>query len=391
MGNWDGGEKAMKSRCLSSHEIEVECSSRPMNNAVGTVLRTRSLRRHVPRASFAFRRNDIPELASIRPRGGVQGSHLDYAERGIRGESDAGRFIVPGAVVFIVIDALRPVLAMPEPAPNPAVISNLLTTQNSLIQTICSFLTVSIHQILYLRQIYPPVSFISARAYNYAVRQNRHPGVCEWVNSAIAAVRDQLQKSTVERVAVCIFECEENQVLERWTFDLRALPVVDPKERDTPFDASEEGKEAEGAETQAEEERLLRKKINLADLEAQFSAMLARLNGAAGKLKPLPKDLQCSFTVTIEVKEDADRPVGRLHKEERQWVAAEPEVWRTEEADIPEDKEDAQMRRHGSRGRTVPIRRLEAGELRLEFWVEESKAKFDKIHITNSVNNTLQS
>ena len=118
----------------------------------------------------------------------------------------------------------------------------------------------------------------------------------------------------------------------------------------------------------------------MADLEAQFRAVLSRLNSAAGKMTALPDDQEYSFTMTIEVKATADRPVARLEKEERKWVAAEPENWvdATDDNDIVTDA--AGGSRRGHEGKIVPVRRLEAGELRMEVWVEESKAKLDMIH-----------
>jgi mitotic spindle assembly checkpoint protein MAD2B len=267
---------------------------------------------------------------------------------------------------------------MAQAPPNPTVTSNLLSTQSALITTLTSFLTVSIHHILFLRRIYPPVSFLSSRAYNYPVRQNRHPAVCEWVQSAIDAVRDQLEKGTVEKVAMCIFECNNNEVLERWTFDLRALPVVDRREMDTMFEGRSKDGGGEG-EVEVGPDSFLKRKLNVADLEAEFRAVLSRLNSAAGKMKGLPEDLEYSFTITIEVKENADRPVGRLGKEERKWVAAEPDNWiDDEEGDAPTST-GGDGRHPDKRAKTVPVRRLEAGELRMEVWVEESKAKFEMI------------
>ena len=251
--------------------------------------------------------------------------------------------------------------------------SNLLSTQSALIATLTSFLTVSIHHLLFLRRIYPPVSFLSTRAYNYPVRQNRHPAVCEWVLSAIDAIRDQLEKGTVEKVAMCIFECDNNEVLERWTFDLRSLPAVDHKEMDTLFESR--GGDNEGGEARPSD--ALRRKLNIADLEAQFRAVLSRLNSAAGKMKGLLEGREYSFTMTIEVKENADRPVGRLGKEERKWVAAEPESWANDKDGSEVMTNDIEGHRRDRDGKTVPVRRLEAGELRMEVWVEESKAKFN--------------
>lgn len=260
---------------------------------------------------------------------------------------------------------------MVAPPPNPSTTSNLLSTQSSLIQTLCSFLTVSIHHILYLRSIYPRISFLSTRAYNFPTRQNRHPAVCGWVNNAIDAIRDQLEKNIVERIAVCIFDTERNVVLEKWTFDLRAFPVVEKVDRDTPFEKYVGGNDDPNGS--------LTNKINIADLEAQFRAVLSRITSSSARLSALPQDRECSFTVSIELRDGADRPVGRLEKEERKWIAAEPEPWGDEGQPQNGSDGDEQVKRNATagkgKGKTVPIRRLEAGGLRMEVWVEESKAK----------------
>lgn len=254
---------------------------------------------------------------------------------------------------------------MANPPPNPAVVSNLLTTQRALLDTICSFLTVATHHVLYLRRLYPPVSFLLTRAYNYPVRQNRHPDVCEWIRDAIAAVRDQLERNTVETVAICLFECDNNQVLEKWSFDLRTLPVVVKQDRDVPFASLDDVE--------------LRRKVNVTDLEASFRGLLSRLNTVAGKLRPLPDGdgaPECSFTMTIEVKDGADRPVGRLKKEERAWIVAEPDAFEDSEDDMAEHTAKKTGKQTTTQGKTHPIRRLEAGELRMEMFVEEADVKF---------------
>ena len=260
--------------------------------------------------------------------------------------------------------------------PNPHTIANLLTTQSSLIHTFGSFLTVVIHQVLSLRKIYPPVSFVSTRAYNYPVRQSRHPAVCEWINDAVAMVRDRLEKNVLCNVAVCIFECDNNRVLERWVLDLRAFPVVEKRERDTPFArVNPEDNRNETIETP------LRKKVNLADLEAQFRAILSRLSVSAAKLSNLPVGddaPELSFTITMEVRDDADRPVGRRTEPEQGWIAAEPEAF-DPDSDISVKDMTNETTSSPQEGRTIPVRRLEAGELRMEVWIEESRGKFDMV------------
>lgn len=232
--------------------------------------------------------------------------------------------------------------------------TNLLSTHRALLDTLSSFLVVLTHHTLYLRRIYPPVSFVSTRAYNYPVRQNRHPDVCAWISDAIESVRDQLEKNTVESVTICIFECDENRVLERWVLDLKSLPIVPRRERDVPFEEDEE----------------LRKNVNIVDLEASFRATLSRLTTTSARLKPLPVGdgaPECSFTICVEIKDNAEKPVGRLEEKERSWIVAEPGSFHHLEEQSNVAKTSGQLH---------AIRRFEAGELRMEMFVEESAAKF---------------
>ncbi|KAK5059911.1 hypothetical protein LTR84_009794 [Exophiala bonariae] len=290
---------------------------------------------------------------------------------------------------------------MTGPPPNPNTISNLLSTHRALLDTLTSFLTVTTHHILYLRRLYPPVSFLSARAYNYPVRQSRHPAVCRWINDAVAATRDQLEKNTVEKVSLCIYECDENRVLERWTFDLRSFPAVAKRDRDVPFESPDNNNnnnidDDEPANHETSVDTPLARKVNVSDLESNFRATLSRISTAAAKLSPLPEGPgapECSFTLTIEVKDQADRPVGRLEREERKWIAAEPEPFDDDDQGGAPGTSKNQNAKHPSgalpppqppssttttprpNARTHAIRRLEAGELRMEVWVEESAAK----------------
>jgi mitotic spindle assembly checkpoint protein MAD2B len=181
-----------------------------------------------------------------------------------------------------------------------------------------------------------------------------------------------LEKNTVEKIALCIFDLERNMVLEKWTFDLRSFPLVEKLDRDTPFER-QEGESNTSTNN-------LKERINVADLEAQFRAVLSRVASASARLSDLPKQTECSFTVSIEVRDEADRPVGRLEREERKWVAAEPKPWGAtvdpREGLSAEEQDDPTAPPRKRHGKTVPVRRLEAGELRMEVWVEESKEKF---------------
>ncbi|KAI9665465.1 MAG: hypothetical protein M1831_001607 [Alyxoria varia] len=76
------------------------------------------------------------------------------------------------------------------------------TTPTTLLQTLSSHLTISIHTILHARRVYPSTSFLKARAFDFPVAQSRHPKVCQWVNDAVGEVVGLVAKGGVEKVVV---------------------------------------------------------------------------------------------------------------------------------------------------------------------------------------------
>lgn len=286
-------------------------------------------------------------------------------------------------------------------APSTSSHPNLVSTHRALISTLTSFLTVTTHQILYLRHIYPPASFLTTRAYNYPVHQNRHPAVNTWINDAIASIASELSKNTVSYISLCIHELDTNAVLERWTFDLHTLPAVAKRDRDIPF-ASADPAGATGEPNNSDDDAVLPHKVNLTDLEATFRATLSRLSSTAARLAPLPSGPgapELTFTLTIELRTNADRPVGRLDADERRWIVAEPDpqpqpqpqsqptdpaaAASKSSSDPSNNNTAAQTNNSEPQGKTHPIRRLSAAPLHMEMWVEESAHKLARTWPTN--------
>lgn len=210
-------------------------------------------------------------------------------------------------------------------------------TYRTFISSFTDFLTVAIHTILYEREIYPKTSFLSARKYNFAVRQNRHPKVCEWINDAVDSAENELLKCSVDRVAVVIYS-KDNQPLERFMFDVSRFPVVPFAELDVPL---------ERVNRDGEKEVLL----PLVDIEEQFRATMNRLANCGSALEPLPKS--CTFTVAIELKKESQAPLGHPQP----WVPAQGQT-----------ESDARARKEN---RTTPIRAVKAGAMVFESWIEE--------------------
>lgn len=214
-----------------------------------------------------------------------------------------------------------------------------MSTPSSLHAHLLTLLRSLTHHILYLRRIYPRESFTAVRTYNHPTQQSRHPAVTSWIANAISAVGQQLRKNVLQTVSIVIFAVDSNTVFERYVIDLSEIPVIE----DWRCDAESEFVTSVDKELSP---------MTLADLSAHFRALLIRIDTMCARMSPLPTDEEVSFTVCMEVKDDADRPVGRLNPVERVWVAVE---------------EGAKKM-----GKTKAIRRVEVGELRIEMWIEEA-------------------
>lgn len=232
------------------------------------------------------------------------------------------------------------------------------------------------HQILFLRNVYPRATFLPVRAYNYPVRQSRHPKVCDYINDVAIAVESEILKGTITAVTVIISSVRTNQPMERYAFDLSGFPHVPVGELYTTFEERKEEASKPASTAQS------------IDLESQFRACLARLASACARLTPLPRDDEFGFTVCIEVREDALPPVGTT-KEEQTWIVAEPGQVHVRSCTAPfsvskvgSHSQQPLLPKINGRAKTVPVRRVEAGELRLELWVEEARQKFDDRLVT---------
>ncbi|KAF7187555.1 DNA polymerase zeta processivity subunit [Pseudocercospora fuligena] len=211
-------------------------------------------------------------------------------------------------------------------------------TYRIFVTAFTDFLAVAIHTILYERKIYPETAFISAKKYNFPVRQNRHPKVCEWINDAINAVEIELFKGTVERVAVVIYS-KQAKPLERVVFDVSRFPVVPSSQIDVPL----ERVEADGSQAVI---------LPIVDLEEQLRATMSRLSNCGSSLRTLAPG--CSFTVAIELRAQSEAPL----KHPQPWVPAE------RQSNSQGEESEAQTR-------TVPVRSVAAGEMIFETWLEE--------------------
>lgn len=171
---------------------------------------------------------------------------------------------------------------------------------STLLTSFTSFLTLTIHTILYHRRLYPQQTFLMTKAYNLPVPQSRHPGLCEWINSALAAIQDQLALGTVSKVCIVTHSPETMAVIERWVFDVASFPTW----------ATGKGKERLGAAQrfQRREEDDDDGSVNWVDVNEAYRGALRRI-AYAGEMKgPLPEG--CTFTLAVELRDEAPAPIG---------------------------------------------------------------------------------
>ncbi|KAG5977648.1 hypothetical protein E4U56_007399 [Claviceps arundinis] len=236
-----------------------------------------------------------------------------------------------------------------------------------LLSSFSNFLTVALHSILYHRALYPPESFLVARAYNLPVRQSRHPGVCTWVRDAVAATAQQIRQGTARQICLAVHEPRRLDVLERWIFDVQSFP-------DSLWGGAEGGPEwlAGGAPPGADLE-VLRDLVNReagpgddmvnpADVHEALRGALSRLSHTAQSRGALPQG--CTFTLGVELRDEAVAPIRH------------PQLW------IPSHTSFPAPARARAGTATTPIRSVQAGPLFFECWVEQ--ARVDEIASTTA-------
>ncbi|KAJ0385394.1 hypothetical protein COL922a_006464 [Colletotrichum nupharicola] len=232
----------------------------------------------------------------------------------------------------------------PVPIPRPQA--------NTLLTSFTAFLTITIHTILYYRRLYPQRTFLMTKAHNLPVPQSRHPALCEWINSALAAIQDQLALGAVTKVCIVIHAPDSMAVVERWVFDVTNFPVW----------ATGKGKEKLGAgpRFQRREEEDDDGSVNWVDVNEAYRGALRRIS-YAGEIKgPLPEG--CTFTLAVELRDEAPAPIGHPQP----WIPSEPSLQ-------PASKTNPVPGANIGGAATTPLRSVEVGPLFFECWIEEGK------------------
>ncbi|KAJ6520023.1 DNA-binding protein [Mycena sanguinolenta] len=170
-------------------------------------------------------------------------------------------------------------------------------TWNQTVRGITEFIEVAIHQILYVRQIYPADLFIRRKKYDTPVFQSRHPALNDYISGAVKAIGEQLLTGNVENVVVVIKDKEE-VALERFLFSIENVIQVEAFNKDTSVEDA----------------------ISPAALGQYFRGFLVKLSMIESQLGQMYLGDDVSFSIAIELK--ADNIPATKDKNQPPWIPA---------------------------------------------------------------------
>ncbi|KAF4338792.1 mitotic spindle assembly checkpoint mad2 [Fusarium beomiforme] len=215
-----------------------------------------------------------------------------------------------------------------------------------LLSSFTTFLTLTLHTLLYHRGLYPKSTFLTARALNLPVHQSRHPGLCTWISDAVTSVSAQLRKGTVRRIAIAMHAAKTFAVLERWVFDVDTFPVGWGDQEEATYNP---------AMVEVGDDDV----VNWTDVNEALRGALRRVAQKAESMPTLP--VGSTFTVAVELRDEAPAPIGHPQN----WIPSQPNL------QPPNDTSLNQGSSLGGRN-TTPVRSVQAGPLFFECWIEQS-------------------
>ncbi|NXJ01980.1 MD2L1 protein, partial [Psophia crepitans] len=87
-------------------------------------------------------------------------------------------------------------------------------------EIVAEFFSYGINSILYQRGIYPPETFTRVQKYGLTLLVTTDPELKNYLNNVVEQMKEWLYKCIVQRLVVVISSIENNEVLERWQFDI---------------------------------------------------------------------------------------------------------------------------------------------------------------------------
>lgn len=80
-----------------------------------------------------------------------------------------------------------------------------------------------VHNVLYVRKLYPDTIFVKRKKYATVVHQSVHPDVNEYITQVLKGVEFYVEKSQLHRLDLCILDTDKNTICEKFVFDVVAI------------------------------------------------------------------------------------------------------------------------------------------------------------------------
>ena len=174
---------------------------------------------------------------------------------------------------------------------------SIIENKEELVQELCTFFECAIHNILYIREVFPVGLFKKVKIYNVPVFKCRHPSMIAYVKNIMDSIRPLFIAELVDKL--CLVICSDGpsrRPLEQYTFSLKLLPDFQNCTR--------------------------------ASLDTFLRSFLLKINVADSMLQPIERNgEELSFYILLHTNSDLDsshqkRLQGML---ENPWVSADEE------------------------------------------------------------------
>ena len=145
----------------------------------------------------------------------------------------------------------------------------LIESGEELLEGFCVFIEIYIHQILFIRQLYPRKLFENRTEFGMSVQYCNHPSVVDFVKRAVESINPLLGLNAVEKIFISVFSknrIEQFILSFKWLveFSLKKDPIYIPR----------------------------------FEIEDIFRDFLSKIKTSEGALGPVPKD--ATFELAIK-------------------------------------------------------------------------------------------
>ena len=104
----------------------------------------------------------------------------------------------------------------------------VISSKEDLVDELMSFTEAAIHNILYIREVYPPNLFSKARIYNVPVWKARHPQLTGYIRTVIEAIRPLYLKGLIDKLCLVICLADPKRTpIEQYVLTCKILNSAD--------------------------------------------------------------------------------------------------------------------------------------------------------------------